>query len=63
MTKQVSVQVKLCQLQSRPSFLGQIFSNLNYADRVNVIKLLKDKVEPSFSNTQSTRFQLALSNI
>ena len=36
MAKQMSVQVKKCQLRNKPSFLGKIILNLNYADRVTV---------------------------
>lgn len=38
MAKKMSVQVKKCQLRNKPSFLGKIVENLNYADRVTVKK-------------------------
>ena len=48
MAKQMSVQVKKCQLRNKPSFLGKIILNLNYADRVTVDKEQDDwfKVTP-----------------
>lgn len=36
MAKTMSVQVKKCQLRNKPSFLGKIVINLNYADQVTV---------------------------
>ncbi len=36
MAKTMSVQVKKCQLRNKPSFLGKILTNLNYADQVTV---------------------------
>lgn len=36
MTKQMSVQVKQCQLRSKPSFLGKVVTKLDYGDRVEV---------------------------
>lgn len=52
MTKQMSVQVKKCQLRNKPSFLGKIVVNLSYADRVTVQKENDDwlKVKPENTN-------------
>ena len=36
MAKTMSVQVKKCQLRNKPSFLGKIVTNLNYADEVTI---------------------------
>lgn len=48
MAKQMSVQVKKCQLRNKPSFLGKIVLDLDYADRVTVEKEQDDwlKVKP-----------------
>lgn len=36
MAKEMSVQVKQCQLRSKPTFLGKIITRLDYGDRVEV---------------------------
>jgi uncharacterized protein YgiM (DUF1202 family) len=38
MTKAMSVQVKECQLRSKPTFLGKVVTKLDYGDRVEVDK-------------------------
>ena len=45
MAKTMSVQVKKCQLRSKPSFLGKIVTNLAYADQVDVKKEKDDWYE------------------
>jgi len=34
----MSVQVKQCQLRSKPTFLGKVVTNLEYGDRVEVAR-------------------------
>ncbi|MBW2467320.1 MAG: SH3 domain-containing protein [Deltaproteobacteria bacterium] len=36
MAKEMSVQVKQCQLRSKPTFLGKVVTSLEYGDRVEV---------------------------
>ena len=52
MAKTMSVQVKKCQLRNKPSFLGKIVVNLNYADQVIVEKEKDDwfMVKPENKN-------------
>lgn len=38
MAKAMSVQVKQCQLRSKPTFLGKIITKLDYGDKVEVEK-------------------------
>lgn len=38
MTKAMSVQVKQCRLRSKPTFLGQVVTSLDYGARVEVDK-------------------------
>jgi len=63
MAKTMSVQVKKCQLRNKPSFLGKILVNLNYADRVTVKKEQDDwfKVQPENNATSGWVHVSALS--
>ena len=38
MAKQMSVQVKKCQLRNKPSFLSKIVTDLKYGDQVSIEK-------------------------
>jgi len=48
MTTAMSVQVKQCHLRSNPTFLGQVITQLDYGDRVEV-----DKEENSWVKVSS----------
>ena len=60
----MSVQVKKCQLRNKPSFLGKIVANLNYADRVTVENEQDDwfKVKPENVSTSGWVHVSALSS-
>lgn len=45
MAKTMSVQVKQCQLRSKPTFLGKVVKKLDYGDRVVI-----EKEENSWAN-------------
>ena len=47
MAKTMSVQVKKCQLRSKPSFLGKVVTRLKYGDKVEVAKEDNSWVEVS----------------
>jgi uncharacterized protein YgiM (DUF1202 family) len=53
MTKTLSVQVKECQLRSKPTFLGGVITQLKYGDRVAVDHEQNDwvKVSPVKGNS------------
>lgn len=47
MAKAMSVQVKKCQLRSKPSFLGKVVTKLKYGDKVEVAQEENSWVEVS----------------
>lgn len=53
MSKTMSVQVKQCQLRSKPTFLGSVVTQLEYGDRVEVANEQNDwmKVSPAKGNS------------
>ena len=50
--KAMSVQVKQCQLRSKPTFLGRVVTELGYGDRVEV-----DREESSWAMVSSSEEQ------
>ncbi len=52
MAKTMSVQVKRCQLRSKPTFLGKVVTKLDYGDKVDIEKDENSwvKVSPSGKN-------------
>jgi len=52
--KQMSVVVKVTQVRSTPSYLGQVLGTLAYGDRVDVLETQKDWARVSLASKQLT---------
>lgn len=50
--KQMSVVVKVTQVRSTPSYLGQVLGTLAYGDRVDVLETQKDWARVSLASKQ-----------